>query len=243
MNDKKLDNELYDSSGINKKTYELLFSDFNDLPENERGTYDNEKAFVTIDRFTKLQEKKIFTKLLTRKYKKADIDFDKITYNKALKQFEYRDGNRIITFDKVLKKELMSNERCGKCHLKSVIMAPKIENSKIVTGYMTMGNRKILHSIIECNVNNEIMVIDWTKNLYITKEQYVELTEFVELASFNSKEVYDDRKILDNNLFKSLSLKTYVVFRDELMNDIKKNSQIFESSKEENSIEDEEDIR
>ena len=178
MKDKKLDNKLYKSSGINKKTYELLFSDFNNLPENERGTYDNEKAFVTIDRFTKLQEKNIFTKLLTRKYKKADIDFDNITYNKALKQFEYRDGNRIITFDKLsnyildkdLKKELMSNERCGKCHIKSVEMVPNIEDSKIVTGYMTMGNRKILHSIIECNVNNEVMVIDWTKNLYITNE-------------------------------------------------------------------------
>lgn len=245
------------NDGINNNTYELLFGDFDNLPENERGTYENLIAFATIDRFTKLQEKKIFTKLLKMIYKKSNIDLNKITFNKEIKQFEYRDNDKVITFDRLsdhfqdedIKKELMSDKRYGECHSRAMNIAPSIKDSKIVTGYVTIGNSKVLHSIIEYDVDDKTIVLDWTRNLHITKEQYIELTKFVELSSFDGREVIDDIELITENL--NIGVKPYVVFREELMRDIRKNSQIFQPTeagrkkteqfrKEEQSREDEE---
>ena len=69
------------------------------MPEEEQGTYTNAIAFATIDRFTKIQEKKIFTKLLKMIYKQQNIDLNNISFNKESKQFEYRNGDKVITFD------------------------------------------------------------------------------------------------------------------------------------------------
>lgn len=156
MRNRKRKDENPLNEGMNNNTYELLFRNFDNLPENESGTYENVMAIATIDRFTKLQEMKIFTKLLKIIYKRANIDLDKITYNKEIKQFEYRDNGRVITFDRLsdhiqdedLKKELMSNKRYEECHAKTMNIAPSIKDSRIVTGYATMGNSKVLHSII-----------------------------------------------------------------------------------------------
>lgn len=234
--------------GINDNTYELLFRDFYNLPENERGTYENSVALKTIELFTKLQEIK------------ANIDLSRITYNKEINQFEYRDNDRVITFDRLsdhfededIKKELMSNKRHRQCHEKARNIAPSIRGSKIVTGYVTIGDRKVLHSIIEYDVDNKTVVIDWTSNLHITKEQYVELTKFVELSSFEGRKVIDDIELITENF--NIGIKPYVVFREEIMRDIKKNSQIFQPTeagmkktecfrKEEQLEEDEENLR
>lgn len=219
--------------GINNNTFKLLFEDKENLPKEERGTHENAIAFDTIDLFTKLQEKRIFTKLLKMIYKHKGIDLDNIRFNRKTKQFEYRNGDKIITFDKLsnhfednkVKKELMSNKRYGKCHSKSITIAPYIKKSKIVTGYITLENTKILHSVIEYDEKNKTMVLDWTRNLYISKEQYVELTKFVELSSFDGAKVIDDMKKLIGNL--DLGVKPYVVFRDELMKDMERNPHIF----------------
>ncbi|MBQ2938488.1 MAG: hypothetical protein IJE05_06430 [Clostridia bacterium] len=237
-NNKREDGSPMDD-GINNNTYRLLFGDNLDLPKEESGTKENATAFATIDRFTKLQEKKIFTKLLKKIYKKSNIDLNNISFNKELKQFEYRKGNKVITFDRLsdhfkddeIKKILMSNKRYGECHTQSMKIAPSIENSRVVTGYVTVGNSKVLHSIVEYDGKKGTIVLDWTRNLHITKEQYVELTKFVELASFDGKEVINDMDKIMSNL--KIGVKTYVVFRDELMRDIEKNSHIFKATEEE----------
>ncbi len=224
--------------GINNNTYKLLFGDFYNLPENERKTYENVMALATIERFTKLQEMKIFTKLLKMIYKRANIDLNKITYNKEIKQFEYRDNDKVITFDRLsdyfsdkdIKRELMSNKRYGKCHIQAINIAPSIKGSRIVTGYVTTENSKVLHSIIEYDIDNKTVVLDWTRNLCTNKDQYVELTKFVELSSFEGREVIDDIELITGNL--DIGVKSYVVFREELMRDIKKNPQIFQPTEE-----------
>lgn len=67
--------------------------------------------------------------------------------------------------------------------------------------------------------------MDWTRNLKITKEQYIELTKFVELSSFEGRKVIDDIEIIFENL--NIGVKTYVVFRDEIIKDIQRNLQLF----------------
>ena len=69
MGNKKREDGSHMNDGINNNTYNLLFGDNENLPEEEQGTYTNAIAFATIDRFTKIQEKKIFTKLLKMIYK------------------------------------------------------------------------------------------------------------------------------------------------------------------------------
>ena len=89
------------NDGINNNTYNLLFGDYDNLPEKEQGSYENIVAFATIDCFTKLQEKKIFTKLLKLFYKGTIIDLDKIKFNEDTKQYEYKNNDLIINFDKL----------------------------------------------------------------------------------------------------------------------------------------------
>lgn len=149
--------------------------------------------------------------------KQLDIDLNNISFNEESKQFEYRNGDKIITFDKLsnhfedddIKKELMSNKRYGKCHVQAMRIAPSIKGARIVTGYVTIAKEKVLHSTIEYDIDDKTIVLDWTKNLYITKEQYIELTKFVELASFDGKEVIDDIERITGNL--DIGVKTYVV--------------------------------
>lgn len=227
------------NEGMNDNTYKLLFEDIHNLPENERGTYANAIALTTIDRFTKIQEKRVFTKLLKMVYKKANIDINKITFNEDIKQFEYKDNDRIITFDRLsdhfedenIVNELMSNKRYEKCHSKSIEMSQGMQGSKIVTGYITIGDSKILHSIIEYELEGETIILDWSRNLQISKKQYVELTNFVELSSFYGKEVIDDFELLADNIV--IDTKVYATFRNEIMKDIKKNLQIFKPIDEE----------
>lgn len=220
--------------GINNNTYNLLFGDYDNLPEEEQGSYENVVAYATIDRFTKLQEKKIFTKLLKLFYKNTIFDLDKITFNEETKQYEYKNNDLIITFDKLsncfedkdLIKELTSNKRYGECHSRTMNISPSIEGSRIVTGYTTVGNQKVLHSVIEYEHDGKTIVLDWTRNLKITKEQYIELTKFVELSSFEGRKVIDDIEIIFGNL--NIGVKPYVVFRDELIRDMQRNPHLFQ---------------
>ncbi len=220
--------------GINNNTYNLLFGDYDNLPEEEQGSYENVVAYATIDRFTKLQEKKIFTKLLKLFYKNTIFDLDKITFNEETKQYEYKNNDLIITFDKLsncfedkdLIKELTSNKRYGECHSRAMNISPSIEGSRIVTGYTTVGNQKVLHSVIEYEHDGKTIVLDWTRNLKITKEQYIELTKFVELSSFEGRKVIDDIEIIFGNL--NIGVKPYVVFRDELIRDMQRNPHLFQ---------------
>ena len=234
----KRGNNILMNDGINHNTYNLLFSDYYNLSKEEQGNYENVVAYATIDCFTKLKGKKIFTKLLTIFYKNSMIDLERITFNKEIGQYEYKNNDLVIFFNKFsncfdnekIIKELTSNKRYGECHVKAIEISPSIENSKILTGYITIGNKKVLHSVIECEHDEKNIVLDWTRNLMITKEQYVELTKFVELSSFEGRKVLDDIEAIIGNL--NIGVKPYLVFRDELIKDMQKNLHIFQSTEE-----------
>lgn len=117
-------NQKYDETGIDKNTYQLLFSDeyYNQSDENtEKNTY----ILKIIETYTRLRRKNILAKLLKIYYKKRySIDFSKIIYNENSKEYEYRDelDGEIYTFDKLsnlidcqeIKDELESNKRFRK---------------------------------------------------------------------------------------------------------------------------------
>jgi len=230
------------NDGINNKTYELLFGDINNLPEEEYGNYANVKAWATIDTFTRLEQKKIFCILLKLISKETLIDINNITYNNETKEYEYRHNDLVITFDMISKriegkdaiKELTSRNRYGNCHTMSMVLAQSIDNSRIVTGQCTLGMRRFLHTIIEYDLEDETYVLDWTRNLRTTKNQYIKLTKFKELSSIDAKVIFEDLEVIGGNL--NINVKPYLVFRDEMMRDIQKNIGMFSITDEAKEI-------
>lgn len=244
MSNKFREDESSMEDGINNNTYRLLFSDYYNLPEEERGSYENYIALNTIDLFTKFEEKKLFAKLLKLFYKIQQIDLDHIRFNDEIKQYEYRNHDLIITFNKIsnhlnddrLIKELNSNKRYGKCHSRSIDISQCIDDAKVVTGYITIGHTKIIHSIIEYKYCEKMIVLDWTRNLSIPKEKYIQLTNFVEITSIDNNKILGDLYMLE---WLNMGDKSYLIFRDELIRDVERNPQIFFSN-ENSELEDEE---
>lgn len=201
-------NERIDESrtddGINNNTYELLFFDNNNLPREEYAEYENIKAWITIDIFTRLEQKKIFCMLLKLISKETLIDINNITYNDETGEYEYKHDDLVITFETISKhivdkesiRELLSKKRYGHCHLMSVCLSQSIENSRVITGQCTLWNRRFLHSVVEYDHNGETYILDWTRNLKTTKNQYMNMTHFVEFTSINADEILDELELL-----------------------------------------------
>lgn len=224
------------NDGINNSTYNLLFNDYDNVPDDDIETIENYIAYVTIDKFTKLRDNKLIIKLFKLISKKSIINLNKINFNEKTKEYEYINNNMVITFDKLsnyindksLVKELTSNKRYHKCHSRSIIFSPKINGSKILTGYITVGGQRVLHSVIEYKYDNDDIILDWTRNLKITKNQYIKLTKFSELSAFDGENVSEDIQILTKYL--NIGLKTYLTFRNELINEIRKKAVFFNAT-------------
>lgn len=76
----------YTESGINKNTYELLFRDYDNIPEKEQPAIENSYIITIIQLYTRFREKDIFSKLLKLAFeKKYKIDFQKLNIMKKLK--------------------------------------------------------------------------------------------------------------------------------------------------------------
>ena len=77
-----------------------------------------------------------------------------------------------------------------------------------------------LHSVVELELDGQVCILDWTKNLIINKKDYIILTGFNKISSISSKDIMKDSDLL--NIF-DISLKTYTLFRDEIVSDLEKN--------------------
>ena len=220
--------------GINQQTYELIFKNDDNLPRSKQGSYKELIADTTIKEFTKIDEKKFLTKILKLLRSHTLIDLKKINFNETLKKYEYNNFGEIITFDKISNylenetdiKELTSNKRSGLCHLRSIHLTLDLESSKLLTGYITIGKKRVLHSVVEYPKNGEKLILDWTRNIIITKEQYLKLTEFQEINSIKREDLSNDIKLINGNL-DNLSIKLYLVCREAVIRDIERNKQLF----------------
>jgi len=225
--------ELY--LGVNVNTYNMLFGDRHNIPFEKWTPYEDLEALVIIDKFTRVDRKNTFNKALNSMNK----ELKRITYNQETKLYEYNYQGTHYTFkklsdcipDKEIKKELTSKKRYGKCHHRSLRLAPSIKNSKVTTGYITIGKDKIFHSVVEYPRKDKTIVLDWTKNLYMEKEEYRKLFNFEELSSFEGAKVLEDQEGLMGELIGSITIKAYVLFRNEIANEIEKLIQKEEYSK------------
>ena len=232
-------NSKYNESGINNNTYNLLFSDYDNIPKEEQPALEKSYIISVIQLYTRFREKSIFSKILKlnfeRKYK---IDFSKIKFNEENQNYEYEFQGEVYTFDKLskkindknIKKELESEKRYRKCHLKSAEIATSLPKSCILTGYVKRYNGKFLHSIVEIEKEDGKYIIDYTKNIIMPKEQYVKLTEFEELESISDLEYLEYIQRLENIL--DLNGKVLLTFGREIFKELEKNSFLIKSNED-----------
>jgi hypothetical protein len=229
----------YIESGINKNTYNLLFSDYHNIPREERLSIDNSYIITIIQSYTRFREKGIFSKLLKLAFeKKYKIDFSKIKYNDKTKEYEYEFNGEVYTFDKLsnrieeenVKKELESKRRYGQCHSKSIDLATAQPEAYILTGYVKRVDGKFLHSIVEIEKKNRKYVIDYTKNIIMPKEQYAKLTGFEELERISDMEYLQHVQKIAN--IPDIDLKTYTTFGKEIVKELEKNTFMLDKDEE-----------
>ncbi len=118
-------------------------------------------------------------------------------------------------------KELESDNRKGKCHLRSMDLSLNFENSKILTGIIHFGKRKSLHSVLLTNEGN---IIDWTRNLVTDKDTFYKIYNFILISEVDTLNLENDMKVLGQL---DIDSKVFLTFRDELMKDVELNKNLF----------------
>ena len=158
--------------------------------------------------------------------------------SKENQNYEYEFQGEVYTFDKLskkindknIKKELESEKRYRKCHLKSAEIATSLPKSCILTGYVKRYDGKFLHSIVEIEKEDGKYIIDYTKNIIMPKEQYVKLTEFEELESISDLEYLEYIQRLEN--IPDLNGKVLLTFGREIFKELEKNSFLIKNDEE-----------
>jgi len=206
---------------MNENTHFLLTRDYFNIPQKEWGSMKSFEAYHTISDFTLLDKPE-------REFAKRENKLlNYITYNKSKLKYEYKKDDIIFDFTmisdyfngNIYKYELLSEERYNKCHTMAITMAEYFENSKILTGYVTLLDSKIMHSVLEFNMLGEVVVMDWTLNLIMEKQQYLKLTNFDVINVVESNMIKEDEDLLYNS---NITNKVYLLFRDELKKDMDK---------------------
>lgn len=221
------------SNGMNINTYNLLFDDLNNKVSDKTGSFESLAALCIISKFTKFDDMKIYS-LMARIYETIDdYDFRTISWSDELNSFVYQNEDFKIPFNLLSdfitqeddKKELTSNERIHKCHEKSILLASIYPNFRIITGYVYLEKQRMLHSVIEYDDNEETIILDWTRNLRMLKEDYIRLTN---LRVIETIEGYDVKNDITGSITQmGMDLKTYCVFRPEIVKELKKNNIVF----------------
>ncbi len=232
----------YNKDGINKVTYDLLFSDkeeIGNVDDVDKKEQIKDYIFLVLDRYTRFREKSIFSSLL-KKYFGATLgfDFSKIVWNEKNEEYEFEYLGEKYTFNKLSnmiddkkgKMELESKKRYGKCHEASLGMSLGLKDVKVLTGYLNRGRGKYLHSVIE---TSDGKIVDWTRNFVMSKEEFLKLTGFTVLETLEKQEIIQIFLKLSKL---NLNSKITSVFGRELLNDIERNPSFFEEDENIRSI-------
>ena len=192
-----------------------------------------------IHNFTKnfyldFDEKQFLTSLTNRSHYIKDVKINNSTLNIETINGTINVGilsDLIPTFEKEYP-DIKTDNRLGKCHEKSIEISKKLgKKNNVVTGYCygISDKSKYLHSWIETSINKKQVVIDYTQNAIINKKGYYMLNHATPLCRIADKDIISDQYFL-NKLSKviPLSNKEYLVFRNEIMSDLKKSNISFD---------------
>lgn len=119
-----------------------------------------------------------------------------------------------------------SDKRFGNCYdfAYNISLNLGVPN-QIVTGYIYgySDKSKFLHSWVESTINDEEYVIDGTLNAMINKDGYYLMQHAKPITKISDSILKSDIK---NHLdvMQTIPIETYYVFRDEIVNDLKRNN-------------------
>ena len=213
----------YNKFGMNKKLEEI----FNEIKLEKNYRKDNldlPLIYRKLNYYTMYRDKKIIPsniKYLIRKIKFIDTineyDEDGVEFKFLLLSDFAEDKSQI--------KRLTSKRRLHQCHNESynIVKNAKYEEAYVLTGYVNVEGASILHSIAEVGSQGKMRVIDYTQNLVMLKEDYIKITNFKEISRVSREDINNDEDII--NKFK-IDLPYYFIFRDEIINDLKKNENV-----------------
>lgn len=218
---------MYTESGVNKITDEMLMDSIPYTPLNEERINKSYHVYSVLNLYTMYRDK-FFSSIFIRN------QFENITHDKEKMREHYKDDTFDFMFtllsDKVignpkLVKDLKSDRRFHRCHEASVGMCLHDDEGimKILVGYMPCVDREVHHSVIEMIENGREYIIDFTQNLVILKKKYIELYDFRIINEVSSEDLKKDFEIIKEMRIRS---PFYLFFRDELINDLKKNSKV-----------------
>lgn len=210
-------------AGVNENTSNLLFSDSKYIQNISETDYYKILLINQIENIT-----------MCEKYDKNSNQICLRNLNKKIKNLVI--GNQGIKFSllsdvfcyEAALNELLSEERLGTCHIRTIFLAHFFKNSNLVTGKINYSNFNILHSVIETNIDGTLYILDWTKNLVIEKTLYYYLTNFEEIEKINCNEITKSMYFLKQI---QTHMKLFLVFNKAFINDINKNSFLFEPQK------------
>ena len=212
--------KIIQKNGINENTFNNLFeSDKFKLREDCRSN--KEFLLYIIENFTRLSDREVeeFIYKFPQFDRKGDLFFAR---NEGL-CYSFNRMDQITNF--YSKQELQSKERYGHCCDKSIEFANSIvEDCKVLVGYIYYTENKMVHAVVEHSSPYGPIVIDYTKNLVMTKKDYFDLTEFELINTVTNKDIKKDLPVLAETGF--IPVKVYLLYRKELMKDLKKNKKV-----------------
>ena len=204
--------------------------------------YDRYDILYTINEWTKrITSEEEKNKLFERISRQEDVIEVKTEINDKLKipqlvikrkDFEMK----VIQFSKLIPDtikvlpDLEDDSRKGTCFTKAYNIALNLGiKNDIVTGYCYgyTDKSKFLHSWIETKLKGEEVVIDGTLNAIFNKEGFYKLRHIAPLTRISNETLKSDIEKYLNN-FKTISPEVYYVFRDEIIKDFERNSEVFE---------------
>ena len=217
---------MYTNSGVNVKTDKLFLEPIATLIEDKEMLKKINQLYLKINMYTLKRDK--FFKSFSVKQLIKDIEYeDEYQIN------HYKDDDYDFRFDllsdriegNLMTRELKSKKRFHKCHESSIGMSLQDEDNsmKILTGYIPCIDKEELHSVIEYKEQDVIYIIDYTQNLMMLKDDYISINKYRVVNEVSSESLKKDLSIMIE-----LGIRTpfYLMFRDEIMRDLKKNSRV-----------------
>ena len=217
---------MYNLCGINTKTDKTIMDPIPTSIEDNDELTNLGTLFMRLNLYTMYRDQ-FFLPIW---YKEM---FKNIKFNKETGINHYKDDNYEFDFylfsDQIesfnMMRNLKSKKRFHKCHEASLGIAlnGEDENTYILTGYVPTIDEEILHSVVELEYDSEIYIVDYTQNIMMKKEDFIRLNNFRLITRIPSSKVREDMDVMTRI---NIELPYYLVFRDEIVRDLKKNSKV-----------------
>ena len=214
------------------------------------------KKFFKSAKHIYVTERSIYTSINTFtlgnvSQKEKDNSFHNLEKHASVQNVVHSDSDFTITTDsytvigsnlskkfpwiKTLFPEISDNRRYGKCYELSTKLAEVLTTYGIQCDLVTAmvygrtDKMNCLHSWVETRIDNEDFVLDSTLNACIKKDGYYRIQHAEPLSRISGETIKNDyelfaklRKVQHFNLYE------YLLFRDEIMKDLKKNFKMFD---------------